>query len=86
MTRTSPNIYREGRLWQGFDYKLQEWVIDGVYVDCGHPQPGDVLASFPGLRGPSHVFPGCDCYGRLHPGTPTVVGQDHMDGRLAVVA
>lgn len=27
-----------GKLVNGYDYKNQAWVVDGVYVDCGHPQ------------------------------------------------
>jgi hypothetical protein len=37
MTRKSDNTYRDGRLWVGYDYDKQSWVVDGVYIDCGHP-------------------------------------------------
>jgi hypothetical protein len=36
VTRTSQDEYREGRLWQGYDYTNQAWVIQGRYVRCGH--------------------------------------------------
>jgi len=35
--RESSDEYREGRLWAGYDYDRQVWVVDGRYVDCGHP-------------------------------------------------
>ena len=38
MTRTSNDIYRNGRLWQGYDYENQSWVKDGKYLRCGHPE------------------------------------------------
>lgn len=41
MSRKSDNQYRDGRLWDGFDYKNQAWVKDGVYLRCGHPTEMD---------------------------------------------
>ncbi|MBT9166933.1 MAG: hypothetical protein DDT19_00257 [Syntrophomonadaceae bacterium] len=38
MTRTSNNEYQNGRLWYGYDYDKQVWVVDGKYDDCGHPE------------------------------------------------
>jgi hypothetical protein len=38
MSRTSGNAYKEGLLWNGYDYIRQAWVKDGVYVSCGHPE------------------------------------------------
>jgi hypothetical protein len=38
MSRQSNDEYREGRLWNGFDYSRQAWVKDGCYVRCGHPE------------------------------------------------
>ena len=32
-----PDEYRNGRLWNGYDYDRQAWVIEGKYVRCGHP-------------------------------------------------
>jgi hypothetical protein len=37
MTRTSQNEFRHGRLWFGFDYDRQAWVVDGRYQTCAHP-------------------------------------------------
>lgn len=45
MTRVSGDQIREGRLFNGFDYRVQVWVIDGVVRGCGHPasmRPGGV--------------------------------------------
>lgn len=38
MTRSSRNLNRHGRLWSGFDYDLQVWVVGGVVQKCGHPE------------------------------------------------
>lgn len=35
--RTTANEYKAGRLWSGYDYKVQAYVIDGKYMNCGHP-------------------------------------------------
>ena len=37
MTRLSGDEIRHGRVWNGFDYKLQVWVVDGIIQNCGHP-------------------------------------------------
>ena len=34
--RTSSNEYKDGRLIHGYDYDNQAWVINGVYLKCGH--------------------------------------------------
>lgn len=36
--RESNNELRNERLWNGFDYQRQAWVVDGKYVACGHPE------------------------------------------------
>jgi hypothetical protein len=38
MTRMSTNKTRHGRVWSGFDYDLQVWVVGGIVQHCGHPQ------------------------------------------------
>ena len=38
MTRMSRNWNRHGRVWSGFDYDLQVWVVAGVVQKCGHPE------------------------------------------------
>lgn len=38
MTRLSGDEIRFGRVWNGFDYDLQAWVVNGVIQRCGHPQ------------------------------------------------
>jgi hypothetical protein len=35
--RHSNDEYKDERLINGYDYENQAWVIDGKYVDCGHP-------------------------------------------------
>ena len=37
MTRLSRDERRDGYVWNGFDYALQVWVVDGVAQPCGHP-------------------------------------------------
>ena len=37
MTRLSGDERRDGYVWNGFDYALQVWVIDGIAQRCGHP-------------------------------------------------
>jgi hypothetical protein len=36
--RYSNDEFRNGLLWNGFDYTNQAWVVDGRYVRCGHPE------------------------------------------------
>lgn len=38
MTRLSKDEIKHGRVWNGYDYSLQVWVVDGVIQDCGHPE------------------------------------------------
>lgn len=38
MTRQSGDEIRYGRVWNGFDYSLQVWVLDGIIQNCGHPE------------------------------------------------
>lgn len=69
MTRIGVNqLASDGTLLNGFDYEHQAWVTDGLYQDCGHPAAGEILASWPGLRGEGIRFKGCNCYGRAHAG------------------
>ena len=35
MSRESSDEIRDGRVYNGFDYKLQVWVIDGVIQPVG---------------------------------------------------
>lgn len=39
MTRASRDELHPatGRVWNGFDYRLQVWVRDGIVQPCGHP-------------------------------------------------
>ena len=37
MTRMSSDELRLGRVFNGFDYRAQLWVIDGAVQRCGHP-------------------------------------------------
>ncbi len=36
--RVSRDQIINGRVTNGYDYKNQAWVVDGKYMDCGHPQ------------------------------------------------
>lgn len=37
MTRLSDDECRDEYVWNGFDYALQVWVVDGIVQPCGHP-------------------------------------------------
>ena len=37
MSRVSRDEIREGAVWNGYDYALQVWVLDGIVQACGHP-------------------------------------------------
>lgn len=41
MSRQSNDEYRDGRLWNGYDYDRQAWVKAGKYLDCSHPASMD---------------------------------------------
>jgi hypothetical protein len=38
MTRLSKDKVKHGRVWNGFDYALQVWIVEGAIQDCSHPQ------------------------------------------------
>ena len=43
MGRTIEEEIKDGYVYNGYDYRLQVWVAEGVIQDCGHPesmQPG----------------------------------------------
>lgn len=35
--RKSVNHYKDGRLYNGYDYNNQAWVQKGKYISCNHP-------------------------------------------------
>src|SRR5437667_9046944 len=37
MTRVSEDELCEGHVFNGFDYNVQVWIVDGVIRRCGHP-------------------------------------------------
>lgn len=37
MTRLSSDELGEGHVFNGFDYNIQVWVVDGIIRSCGHP-------------------------------------------------
>ena len=37
MIRLSGDELRDDYVWNGFDYALQVWAVDGVAQRCGHP-------------------------------------------------
>ena len=37
VSRLSGDEVRDGYVWNGFDYALQVWVVEGVVQRCGHP-------------------------------------------------
>lgn len=62
MSRTSNNEYRNGLLFNGYDYTNQAWVVEGAYVACGHTLPNPLT----GKATP------CKCYGKIHAGEPCI--------------
>jgi hypothetical protein len=51
MSRLSGDEIRHGRVWNGFDYELQVWVVNGIIQCCGHPNT---------MRSPKHSC--CNAY------------------------
>ena len=41
MSRQGGDEYRDGKMYNGYDYDNQAWVKDGKYVRCGHPESMD---------------------------------------------
>lgn len=39
--RISNDVYKDGKLVDGFDYDVQAWIKGGVILNCGHPQTMD---------------------------------------------
>lgn len=39
--RTSNDEIKDGKLWNGYDYERQAWVVNGRYIRCGHPETMD---------------------------------------------
>ena len=39
--RKSTDQYRNGYLYNGYDYVNQAWVVNGKYIRCGHPETMD---------------------------------------------
>jgi hypothetical protein len=65
VSRTSNDEYRNGLLFNGYDYTQQAWVVDGVYFTCGHSKPNPLTGK----------ATSCTCYGRLHEGEPSIERQ-----------
>jgi hypothetical protein len=40
----SGDDWRDGDIWNGFDYALQVWVVEGIVQPCGHPPAMSRLA------------------------------------------
>ena len=36
MSRQSRDEIRDGAVWNGYDYALQIWVLEGIIQPCGH--------------------------------------------------
>lgn len=44
--RTSENQYdADGAVLNGFDYRLQVWVVGGIVQNCGHPASSAVCCN-----------------------------------------
>ena len=64
------------RVFSGYDYTNQAWIMGGVYVRCGCPTPGTVVdpGQPGGPGGKPYVAVECQCWGRLHEGEAPMVG------------
>ena len=60
----------------GYDYTNQAWIMGGVYVRCGCPEPGELVdpGQPGGPGGKPFIATECRCYGRLHAGEAPMVG------------
>lgn len=38
MTRTAEDEIKDGRIYNGFDYQLQVWIVEGIIQPCAHPE------------------------------------------------
>lgn len=38
MSRTGRDEIKDGYVWNGYDYSLQVWVVNGIVRDCSHPE------------------------------------------------
>jgi hypothetical protein len=70
MRRTSGDEFRNGTLWNGYDYGLQVWVRGGIVEDCQHPES---------------MGPGC-CNGRFYAGqaVANISGHDREEEAYCV--
>lgn len=41
MSRASADQYKDGKLFNGYDYDNQTWVREGIIQRCGHPESMD---------------------------------------------
>ena len=65
------------KVWNGYDYTNQAWIIAGVYVKCACPEPGTLIdpsVENGGPGGKPYIVGECGCYGRLHEGEPPMIG------------
>lgn len=74
--RTSNNEYRNGILFNGYDYTNQAWVVNGVYVACGHVLPNP-------LTGKPTC---CACYGKIHAGEPSIEQEPEVTEEEKTIA
>lgn len=58
-----------------YDYTNQAYVKDGIYLDCNHPQAGEMTVL-------GEVFEGCDCFGREHAGEPAHAVYVNQKGQV----
>lgn len=41
MARKGNDTYKNGLLFDGYDYENQSWIVEGKYIRCGHPEEMD---------------------------------------------
>lgn len=80
MSRLSGDEIRHGRVWNGFDYELQVWVVNGIIQHCGHADtvlsPKNFCCSACRLAGQS-IFDVPNAQRRDGRGDPNSVTKDH---------
>jgi hypothetical protein len=69
MSRLSGDEIRHGRVWNGFDYELQVWVVNGIIQCCGHPDA---------MRSPKHSC--CNAYRLAGQNILDVPNEQKRDG------
>jgi len=74
LTRKICDEIKNKRVWNGYDYKLQVWVDNGIIQDCAHPENMDEGGCCIG-----HTFAGMNIL--LVPEAEIVLVADRIHGK-----